>query len=152
MLESLRKRMYGRDSTVLRKRADGSNFEAFTFDDVQCQIDRLSAALLIGEEPPADLRAIVVRVAAEARCPNHWVDNDFTGPCKCLRHAAQAALAASPRVGAPDLTNHHNALACPYCNPDNLSLSKQPPTESVKAINEHRVGSEPPQATKTETT
>ncbi len=40
-----------------------------------------------------------------------------------------------------DPSNHHNALACPYCNPDNLSLSKQPPKDSIDAINDHRAAS-----------
>lgn len=43
-------------------------------------------------------------------------------------------------VGVTDIDNHHNALACPYCNPDNLSLSRQSPAASIKAIEQHRKG------------
>jgi hypothetical protein len=45
-----------------------------------------------------------------------------------------------------ELDNHHNALACPYCNPDNLTLAAQPPAESMKAIKEHQSGSVAPTA------
>lgn len=48
--------------------------------------------------------------------------------------AAQPAAPVGEPVGEPvDVTNHHNALKCPYCNPQGLQFAAPPPcTQKVR--------------------
>jgi hypothetical protein len=52
-----------------------------------------------------------------------------------LQGALRAAEASPPLV--------HDTIACPYCNPNSESLSKQTPQASVDAIAEHRAALRP---------
>jgi hypothetical protein len=63
-----------------------------------------------------------------------------------IRGLLEALIAESPSV---DLSNHHNALLCPYCNPHGLTLAAPrsapagwPPT--VPANREIREGDDSP--------
>jgi hypothetical protein len=49
-----------------------------------------------------------------------------------MREAAGASLPAQPRF---DPANHHNALACPYCNPDRLTLTTRKGASTVRCLN-----------------
>jgi hypothetical protein len=71
---------------------------------------------LIAEPPTADVAVVVSFDPENAVCPACVLGND--PPVKvrlCVTHAAMAGAKL-------DLTNHHSALTCPYCNPHGLKL------------------------------
>lgn len=64
--------------------------------------------------------------------------------CGTLRPDAGSGTASAKeveRILGFDPSKHHNALACPYCNPNRLTLAAQPPADSVAAIQDHRAAS-----------
>lgn len=78
-------------------------------------------------------------------CPSTVQTSYGEGVQMCRLNAEAAAdailaLAPSPSPAAgpvADLTNHHNALKCPYCNPQGLSFASPPVSDASREALEY---------------
>lgn len=63
----------------------------------------------------------------QGRCPACGCESLFLGTngyVTCSVIGCRRPAAATDLLNGPDLTNHHNALVCPYCNPRGLKFQE----------------------------